>query len=51
MKKWWNFGPALIVLAAVLWALDGIIRRSLFTLPPIVIVFYENVGYIYSYIV
>lgn len=35
-------GPFLIVLAAVLWALDGIIRRSLFVLSPITIVFYEH---------
>lgn len=32
----------LIITAAVLWALDGIIRRSLYTLPPITIVFYEH---------
>lgn len=37
-----KIGPALIVTAAVLWALDGIIRRSLFSLPPIIIVFYEH---------
>lgn len=35
-------GPLLIVTAAVLWALDGVVRRSLFTLPPITIVFYEH---------
>ncbi|MEX1052443.1 MAG: DMT family transporter [Patescibacteria group bacterium] len=35
-------GPLLIVIASVLWALDGIIRRSLFTLPAITIVFYEH---------
>lgn len=35
-------GPILIVSASVLWALDGIVRRSLFTLPPITIVFYEH---------
>ncbi|MBI2074641.1 MAG: DMT family transporter [Candidatus Levybacteria bacterium] len=32
----------LIVIAAVLWALDGIIRRSLYTLAPVIIVFYEH---------
>lgn len=42
MKKLWAFGPALIVLAAFLWALDGIIRRSLYSLPPLTIVFYEH---------
>lgn len=35
-------GPVLIVIAAMLWALDGILRRSLFELPPITIVFYEH---------
>lgn len=37
-----KLGPALIITAAVLWALDGIIRRSLYSLPPITIVFYEH---------
>lgn len=40
--NWKKIGPYLIVLAAVLWALDGILRRSLFSLPPITIVFYEH---------
>lgn len=35
-------GPVFIAIAAFLWALDGILRRSLFTLPPAVIVFYEH---------
>ncbi len=35
--------PLFIVVAAALWALDGIIRRSLYTLPPSVIVLYEHV--------
>lgn len=35
-------GPVLIVFAACLWALDGIIRRSLYHLSPVVIVFYEH---------
>ena len=42
MRKIFNYGPLLIVIAASLWALDGIIRRSLFTLPSITIVFYEH---------
>lgn len=42
MNKALKFGPYLIALAAVLWGLDGIIRRSLYSLPPIVIVFYEH---------
>ncbi|MDD4989150.1 MAG: DMT family transporter [Candidatus Pacebacteria bacterium] len=35
-------GSLLVVCAALLWAFDGIIRRSLFTLPPITIIFYEH---------
>lgn len=42
MKKLFSLGPVLIVTAAVLWALDGILRRSLYSLPPVTIVFYEH---------
>lgn len=35
-------GPILIVLAAILWALDGLLRRSLYSLPPLTIVFLEH---------
>jgi drug/metabolite transporter (DMT)-like permease len=35
-------GPLLIFIAAVLWGLDGVLRRSLFELPPITIVFLEH---------
>jgi drug/metabolite transporter (DMT)-like permease len=35
-------GPMLITAAAVLWAFDGIIRRSLFSLSPLAIVFFEH---------
>lgn len=42
MRKILSYGPFLIIIAACLWALDGIIRRSLFVLPPITIVFYEH---------
>jgi drug/metabolite transporter (DMT)-like permease len=35
-------GPALIIIAAVLWALDGVIRRNLYSLPPITIIFFEH---------
>ncbi|MFZ2206997.1 MAG: DMT family transporter [Microgenomates group bacterium] len=35
-------GSILIVVAAVLWALDGIVRRSLYSLPPLVIVSVEH---------
>src|SRR3989344_1946242 len=37
-----SYGPLLIFVAAVLWGLDGILRRSLFSLPPITIVFFEH---------
>jgi drug/metabolite transporter (DMT)-like permease len=42
IKKFFSIGPVLIVSAAILWALDGILRRSLFSLPPVTIVFYEH---------
>lgn len=42
MRKILRNGPLLIVIAASLWAMDGVIRRSLFVLPPIIIVFYEH---------
>lgn len=42
MKKVWNNGPLLIVIAASLWAVDGVVRRNLYILPPIVIVFFEH---------
>lgn len=35
-------GPLLIVIAAFLWALDGVIRRNLYSLPPITIIFFEH---------
>lgn len=37
-----QYGPLLIFIAAVLWGLDGILRRSLYGLPPATIVFYEH---------
>lgn len=42
MKKIWKNGPLLIIIAASLWAVDGIVRRNLYVLPPIVIVFFEH---------
>ena len=42
MKKLLSNGPLLIVIAALLWGVDGVLRRSLFTLAPIIIVFYEH---------
>ena len=38
-----NYGPLLIFIAAVLWGIDGILRRALYDLPPVTIVFYEHV--------
>ena len=35
-------GPILIIIAALLWAVDGVIRRELYTLPPITIIFFEH---------
>ncbi|MDO8601874.1 MAG: DMT family transporter [bacterium] len=42
MKKLFTYGPFLIVFAAILWGVDGVLRRSLYTLPPITIVFFEH---------
>lgn len=36
-------GPVLIIIAAILWAVDGVIRRNLYALPPITIIFFEHV--------
>jgi drug/metabolite transporter (DMT)-like permease len=38
MKYW----PLLIVIAATLWALDGLLRRSLYGLPPSTLIFFEH---------
>jgi len=35
-------GPIFIITAALLWALDGLIRQRLYTLPPITIIFFEH---------
>jgi len=35
-------GPLLIIIAAALWAFDGVLRRGLYTLPPLQIVFLEH---------
>jgi len=35
-------GPLLIIIAALLWAFDGLIRQHLYTLPPITIIFFEH---------
>ena len=38
-----NYGPLFVFAAAILWGLDGILRRSLYSLPPISIVLLEHV--------
>ncbi len=42
MKKILTAGPFFVILAALLWSADGLLRISLFSLPPAVIVFYEH---------
>ncbi len=40
-------GPILIVVAALLWGLDGILRRTLGGIPPITIIFFEHlIGFV-----
>ncbi len=39
-QKYW--GPVLIIIAALLWAFDGLIRQHLYSLPPITIIFFEH---------
>ncbi|MEO8581911.1 MAG: DMT family transporter [Patescibacteria group bacterium] len=43
MQKMKKFGSLFIVIASLLWSFDGILRRSLYSLPPAVVVFYEHV--------
>ena len=42
MKKLLSAGPIFIVIASILWSLDGLLRRSLYVLPPIIVVFFEH---------
>lgn len=42
MGKIKQFGPLFVIIAALLWSFDGVLRRSLYVLPPAVIVFYEH---------
>lgn len=47
MKINLKYGPLLVVAAALLWSLDGLLRRHLYTLPAPVIVFWEHlIGFI-----
>lgn len=43
MRKFMTIGPLFIAIAAFLWAIDGVLRISLYSLPPAVVVFYEHV--------
>jgi drug/metabolite transporter (DMT)-like permease len=38
-----NFWPLFIILAAILWALDGLLRRSLYGLPSATLIFFEHI--------
>ncbi len=42
MKKLLRFGPLFVIAAALLWSFDGVLRTSLYTLPPSIVVFYEH---------
>ncbi len=42
MKKLLGFGPLFIIIAALLWSFDGLLRINLYSLSPSVIVFYEH---------
>ncbi len=42
LSKVFTFGPLFVIIAALLWSFDGILRISLYTLPPAVVVFYEH---------
>ena len=43
MKKALHFGSITIVVAALLWSVDGLLRTTLYSLPPSVVVFWEHV--------
>lgn len=48
MKKILAFGPLFVIIAALLWSFDGLLRTSLYSLPPTVVVFYEHLlGFIF----
>ncbi len=42
MKKIAHAGALAVVIAALLWSVDGLLRRNLYSLPPSVIVFWEH---------
>ena len=41
--KYQSVGPLAVIAAALLWSLDGLLRRSLYSLPASVVVFWEHV--------
>ncbi len=41
--KLFKKGPLFIILAALIWSFDGILRTGLYALPPAVVVFYEHI--------
>ncbi|GAB0174732.1 MAG: DMT family transporter [Candidatus Altimarinota bacterium] len=42
-----KYGPLLIIVAATLWALDGLLRRSLYGLPSSTLIFFEHlIGFV-----
>jgi len=51
-------GPIFILIAATLWAFDGLIRQHLYSLPPITIIFFEHLiglvilsPFVYKYVI
>ncbi len=42
LKKILAFGPIFIIFAAILWSFDTLLRSSLYTLAPIIVVFWEH---------
>ena len=40
--KYRNLGSVSVILAALLWSLDGLLRTQLYSLPPAVVVFWEH---------
>lgn len=42
MKNIIKIGPLFVIIAALLWSFDGLLRGSLYSLPPAVVVFYEH---------
>lgn len=43
MLKYLKYGSGAVILAALLWSIDGLLRRNLYNLPPSVVVFWEHI--------